>query len=60
MSKREEDLQEIIRLQDEEITLLTGALQCMSGDAPCVKLIKKAMETKKEVSKIKRDIEIID
>ena len=49
----EEELLDIIKLQDKEITLLTGALQCMSGDAPCVKLVKEAMEIKEEVEKMR-------
>lgn len=50
----EEELLEIIKLQDKELALLTGALQCMSGDAPCVKLVKEAMEIKEEVDEMKK------
>lgn len=50
----EEELLDIIKLQDKEITLLTGALQCMSGDAPCVKMIQDAMEIKEEVDEMKK------
>lgn len=51
----EEELLDIIKLQDKEITLLTGALQCMTGDAPCVKMIKEAMEIKGEVERLEKN-----
>ena len=49
----EEKLKQIIALQDEELSLLSGAIKCMAGDAPCVALVKEAMKVKEDVDDLK-------
>ena len=49
----EEKLKQIIALQDEELSLLSGAIKCMTGDSPCVALVKEAMKVKEDVDDLK-------
>jgi hypothetical protein len=48
------DDKEIIQLYEELTNNLIAVIQCLNGDAPCVKMIQEAMEIKEEVDEMKK------
>lgn len=47
------DDKEIIQLYEELTNNLIGVIQCLNGDAPCVKMIQDAVDIKKKIDGMK-------
>ena len=48
------DDKEIIQLYEELTNNLIAVIQCLNGDAPCVKMIQDAMEIKQRIDGAKK------
>ena len=48
------DDKEIIQLYEELTNNLIAVIQCLNGDAPCVKMIQDAMEIKAKIDGAKK------
>lgn len=45
---------EIIQLYEELTNNLIAVIQCLNGDAPCVRMIQDAMEIKQKIDEVKK------